>query len=52
MVSFLPVFLVLVSSLIGAVGTLLIKKGTNKHTFFVLLRSKYLWIGFFTLGPV
>ena len=50
MVSFVPVFLVLVSSLIGAVGTFLIKKGTNKHSFFVLLKSKFLWIGFIFYG--
>ncbi|MBU0459587.1 MAG: EamA family transporter [Nanoarchaeota archaeon] len=46
MVEFIPLLLVLVGSFIGAIGTFIIKKGTNKHNFFRLWKSKYLWGGF------
>lgn len=47
MVEFTPILLVLIGSFIGAVGTFIIKKGTTKHSFFALWKSKYLWQGFF-----
>ncbi|HLC89121.1 MAG TPA: EamA family transporter [Candidatus Nanoarchaeia archaeon] len=45
MIKLIPVLLVLFGSLIGASGTLIIKKGTNKFSFFQLLKSKNLWMG-------
>ena len=45
MLNFLAVALVLVGSFIGAIGTLLIKKGTGKHSLQKFLFSSQLWIG-------
>jgi len=45
MIKLVPILLVLFGSLVGALGTLFIKKGTNKHSFFQLLKSKYLAAG-------
>ena len=50
MLKLIPVLLVLIGSLIGALGTLIIKRGTNKYRFFRLLKSKSLWIGLFLYG--
>ena len=47
MIKLVPILLVLLGSLIGALGTLIIKKGTNNFSFFQLLKSKNLWIGLF-----
>lgn len=45
MVSVVAVILVLFSTFIGAIGVLILKKGTNKYSFFELLRTRYLWWG-------
>lgn len=45
MVNLISVLLVLIGSFIGAVGTLFIKKGTNKYSFWKLWMSKYFWMG-------
>ncbi len=45
MIKLVPILLVLFGSLVGALGTLIIKKGTNTFSFFQLLKSKNLWIG-------
>lgn len=47
MVNLIAIILVLVGSVIGALGALIIKKGTDKHSFFRLFRSKSLLFGFF-----
>ena len=47
MVSFISVLLILVGSVIGSYGTLIVKKGTNQHTFRSLLTSWQLWFGLF-----
>ncbi len=45
MIKVMAVMLVLLGSFIGAIGTLVIKKGTNAHSFFRLFTSFYLWLG-------
>ncbi len=50
MVNLISIILVLVGSIVGALGALIIKKGTDKHSFIRLLRSKTLYIGFFIYG--
>tara|TARA_Y100000310_G_scaffold282342_1_gene303464 strand:- start:2648 stop:2989 length:342 start_codon:yes stop_codon:yes gene_type:complete len=50
MIKLIPVGLVLIGSFIAALGTLIIKNGTNKYSFFRLLKSKSLWIGLFLYG--
>jgi len=47
MIKLIPVLLVLIGSLIAALGTLIIKKGTDKYAFYRLLKSKSLWVGIF-----
>ncbi len=46
MIDFIAVLLVVVGSLIGSYGTLLIKKGTIQYSFLQLWRSAFLWKGF------
>ena len=45
MVNYLAILLILVCSFIGAVGTSVIKKGTNKTAFFKLIFSFDIWVG-------
>lgn len=50
MLNIVAVTLVLLGSFIGAIGTLIIKKGTNAHSFFRLFTSFYLWLGLGLFG--
>lgn len=50
MVNLISVIFVLIGSLIGALGALVLKKGTSKYTFRALLKSSFLWIGMFLYG--
>ena len=51
LIKLVPVLLVLLGSIIGALGTLIIKRGTNKYySFLRLLKSKSLWIGLSLYG--
>ena len=50
MVNFMSVLLILVGSVIGSYGTLIVKKGTNQHAFRSLLTSWQLWFGLFLYG--
>ncbi len=45
MLNIVAVTLVLLGSFIGAIGTLIVKKGTTAHSFFRLFTSVYLWLG-------
>tara|TARA_Y100000310_G_C20064917_1_gene526700 strand:- start:53 stop:394 length:342 start_codon:yes stop_codon:yes gene_type:complete len=45
MVNLSSVILVLIGTFVGAVGTLLIKKGNDKFSFFKFIKSDYFWIG-------
>ena len=45
MVSFLPIFLVLIGSFIGSFGVLIAKKGRNKHCLINFLFTKYCCFG-------
>lgn len=50
MVSFVPLLLVLIGAFIGAIGNLVIKKGTNRYSFAKLFGSSLLWGGLFLYG--
>lgn len=50
MVDLLSVAFVLVSSFIGALGSIIIKKGTSLFSFFPLLKTRYFWGGLFLYG--
>jgi uncharacterized membrane protein len=50
MIQPLPIALVLIGSFIGAVGSVVIKKGTNKYSLARLVTSSYLWVGLFLYG--
>lgn len=49
MISLFIFSLMLVGSLLGAVGTTLIKKGTGQHSFFQIFRTPFFWWGFFLI---
>lgn len=50
MVNFYSVLLVVIGTLIGALGALVLKKGTDKYSLKKLLLSAYLWGGLFLYG--
>ena len=50
MINTLSLILILIGTFMGAVGAVVIKKGTNKHSFFSLFKSSSLWIGLFLYG--
>lgn len=50
MIIFFVVGLMIIGTLIGALGASLIKKGSNKLSLSQLLRSSYLWGGLFLYG--
>jgi len=50
MINIFAVLIVLVSSFVGATGTLVIKKATNKYNFKKLFLGTDLWLGLFLYG--
>lgn len=50
MIDLWSIVLVLAATIIGAFGALLLKKGTDKHSFRELLTSSLLIMGFFLYG--
>ncbi|MBI4983182.1 multidrug transporter [Candidatus Woesearchaeota archaeon] len=50
MVKYLALLLVLIATLIGAVGALTLKKATSNHTFREMLFNSKVWVGFFLYG--
>jgi uncharacterized membrane protein len=50
MVNSFAVGLVLTGSIIGAFGTLLVKKSVDKHSFIAALRSTLMWAGIVLYG--
>jgi uncharacterized membrane protein len=50
MVNFYSILLVIISSFLGAVATIIIKRGTNKYNLKKLFFTSYFYWGFFFYG--
>ena len=50
MVNLFSVVLVVIGTFMGAIGAVVIKKGTNANSLLALVRGKDLWAGVFLYG--